>query len=200
MEAFEHVAKVFLETQGYAVSTNVKFPVRRRTRKKAYAEYQVHGYEVDLVAAKAEELLLGSVKSFFGSQGVSRQHFKAIADPKGKRLWVENKLFNEPDVQEGVLSEAAKQFGYPQSRIFLGLFVGRFKPTDEDSIRKHLSRLKCGGGPVLIFDLQTILGGVVAAAKNDTYRDDPVIVVIKGLHKLKWLSTDNGGQGQSENR
>jgi len=51
MEAFEHVAKVFLESRGYAVSTNVKFPVRRRTKKQAYKEYQEHGYEVDLVDA-----------------------------------------------------------------------------------------------------------------------------------------------------
>ena len=53
MEAFEHVAKVFLESKGYAVSTNVKFPIRRRTKKQAYEEYQEHGYEVDLVPLRA---------------------------------------------------------------------------------------------------------------------------------------------------
>jgi len=33
MEAFEHVVKVFLEAKGYVVTSNVKFPVRRKTKK-----------------------------------------------------------------------------------------------------------------------------------------------------------------------
>ena len=96
MEAFEHVAKVFLEPQGYAVSTNVEFSVRRRAKKQAYEEYQERGYEVDLVAARADELLLGSVKSFFGLFGLSKQFFREIADQSKKKWWGSNKLFTEP--------------------------------------------------------------------------------------------------------
>jgi len=33
MEAFEHVVKVFLEAKDYVVTSNVKFPVRRKTKK-----------------------------------------------------------------------------------------------------------------------------------------------------------------------
>ena len=33
MEAFEHVVRVFLETQRFAVTSNVKFPIRRESRK-----------------------------------------------------------------------------------------------------------------------------------------------------------------------
>ncbi len=72
MESFEHLVKVFLESQcqQYVVTTNVKFPIRKKTRKVEREEYQTHGHEVDIVAARFDSLLLGSVKSFFGSKGV----------------------------------------------------------------------------------------------------------------------------------
>ena len=188
MEAFEHVAKVFLESQGYAVSTNVKFPVRRRTKKQAYEEYQEHGYEVDLVAARADELLLGSVKSYFGSFGLSRQFFREIADGSKRQWWEHNKLFNEPEVQAGILSGAAERFGYPPARIFLGLFVGKFKSGDEADIRAHLEQMRFGGGAVRLFDLRTVAAGVIAEAGKKTYRDDPVIVAVKCLLELGWVN------------
>jgi hypothetical protein len=65
----------------------VKFPVRRRTKKQAYEEYQEHGYEVDLVSARADELLLGSVKYYFGSFRLSRQFFREIAGGSKRKLW-----------------------------------------------------------------------------------------------------------------
>lgn len=61
MESFEQVAKVFYQARGYVVTSNVKFPVRRQTRKAAYAEFQEHGYEINLVGARAESLMLASL-------------------------------------------------------------------------------------------------------------------------------------------
>lgn len=84
MEAFEHLVKVYLEAQGYVVTSNVKFPVKKKTKKTSYDEYQTHGYEIDIVAARNDSLLLGSVKSFFGSGGVSRQCFTGCADTSKK--------------------------------------------------------------------------------------------------------------------
>ncbi len=75
MEAFEHIVKVYLETQGYTVSSNVKFPVPLLTNKRTRREVQTHGYEVDVVASRVNELVLGSVKSYLGSKGVNRQGF-----------------------------------------------------------------------------------------------------------------------------
>src|ERR1700722_4913359 len=51
------------------VSSGIKFSVKGQTRK-ATKEIQKHGYEVDLVGARADKLVLASVKSFFGSQRV----------------------------------------------------------------------------------------------------------------------------------
>jgi len=94
VEAFEQVVKVFLEAKGYVVTSNVKFPVRRKTKKVKYDEYQTHGYEVDIVAARHDSLILGSVKSFFGSVGVNRQGFRGIADNSRRTDFRNYVIFN----------------------------------------------------------------------------------------------------------
>lgn len=74
VEAFESFVAIALETEGFVVSEAVKFPVKRKTGKAAYAEEQTHGYEVDLVGARRDRLVLATVKSFFGSRGVVADH------------------------------------------------------------------------------------------------------------------------------
>lgn len=69
MESFEQFVAVAMEAEGLIVSEAVKFPVRRQTRKVAHDEVQTHGYEVDLVGARADRLVLATVKSFLGSRG-----------------------------------------------------------------------------------------------------------------------------------
>ena len=193
MEAFEHVVKVFLETQGFAVTSNVKFPVRKRVKKAAREEFQTHGYEVDLVAARRDQLLLGSVKSFLGSKGLSRQAFVGIADTTRKTHFDLCKLFNDTEVRNGVIAEASSRYGYSNGSIRMALFVGKFAGTDEPIIRKHLVSLKVDGKPVEIFSLREIILGVVKAAQAKTYVDDPVIVTVKCLHALGLLQGNPEG-------
>ena len=70
MEAYESFAALAMETEGLVVSEAIKFPVKRQTGKVNYAEFQTHGFEVDLVGARRDKLVLATVKSFFGSAGV----------------------------------------------------------------------------------------------------------------------------------
>jgi len=70
MEAFETFVALALETEGLVVSEAVKFDVARQTS----SGYQTHGYEVDLLGARRDHLVLASVKSFFGSKGVNADH------------------------------------------------------------------------------------------------------------------------------
>ncbi|MEZ5110342.1 MAG: hypothetical protein R2732_02410 [Microbacteriaceae bacterium] len=60
VEAFEQFVALALEAEGLVVSSALKFPVKRRTRKTAYEEWQTHGFEVDLVAARADKLVLAT--------------------------------------------------------------------------------------------------------------------------------------------
>lgn len=181
MEAFEQVVKVFLEANGYIVTSNVKFPVRRKTKKLRYDEYQTHGYEVDIVAARHDSLILGSVKSFFGSVGVNRQGFRGIADTSRQTYFQSYAIFNEHEIREGILSEAEKRYGYPRSQIQFWLFVGRFKAGNESIITNHLSGIETGAGPVRVVNLNSIIEGLLEAAQSKTYYNDPVIVTLKAL-------------------
>ena len=182
MEAFEHVVKVYLQHQGYVVSNNMKFYVRRQTGRKAYAEFQTHGYDMDIVAAREDELLLGSVKSYFGSQGVSRAFFKNLS-PGGKAaVHARATIFNEEDVRKGILQEAKRIYGYPLSKIRLGLFVGKFAGgTHEADIREHLSRLRVGGKSVQVVGIEEIANALTEMTESRTYHDDPVVMTVKVL-------------------
>ena len=181
MEAFEQVIKVFLEAKGYVVTTNVKFPVRRKTRKVKYDEYQTHGYEVDIVAARHDSLILASVKSFFGSVGVNRQGFRGIADNSRQPHFKNYAMFNEPEVREGILREAEKRYGYSRSQTQFHLFAGKFKAGDEIIITDHLNGIEAGAGPVKVVNLESIVEGLLDAAQSKTYYNDPVIMTLKTL-------------------
>lgn len=177
MEAFEHVVKVFLEGQGYAVTNNIKFPITREIVKKdGRRENQTHGYEVDIVAAKGTELLLASVKSFLGSRGVTRQGFSGLADPSKPTDFGAYRMFNDRDVRDGILRQASSRYGYSTRDIKWALFVGRFLSRDEDAIRGHLAQ-----AGIRVFGIAEIVQGLRLVAISSTYVDDPVVVTLKCL-------------------
>src|SRR5438309_11835224 len=103
-----------METEDLIVAGNLKFPVPRQTKKLLADEIQTHGYEVDLVGARHDKLVLASVKSFFGSRGVNEQGFIGLADESKDTHFGRYNLFNELDIQQGVVRAAATQFGYSE--------------------------------------------------------------------------------------
>jgi hypothetical protein len=121
MEAFEHFVAVALGAERFVVSSGVKFPVTRRTKKKQHAETQTHGYEVDLVAARADRLVLATVKSFFGSTGVKAEGVRG----EGKHAGL-YRLLNDEEIRTQVVAEAAERYGYRTEQVELRLYVGRF--------------------------------------------------------------------------
>jgi FAD/FMN-containing dehydrogenase len=64
VEAFESFVALALEIEGLVVSEAMKFDIARQTT----SGLQAHGYEVDLVGARHDLLVLASVKSYFGSK------------------------------------------------------------------------------------------------------------------------------------
>jgi hypothetical protein len=105
VESFEQFVAVAMEAEGLIVSEAVKFPVERQTRKATYTERQTHGYEVDLVGARADRLVLATVKSFFGSRGVVAEHVMGSGgDLRSRNGYI---LLNDPQVRDGVVAAAA---------------------------------------------------------------------------------------------
>ena len=187
MEAFEEFVKVFLEQQKYVVTGNIKFPVRQKTKKQAYDEWQTHGHEVDVVAARSKSLVLGTVKSFFGSGGVNKQQFKGIADESRKTHFKQFSIINDLNVQEQIIAGAADRFGYPKGEIQIWVFVGHFKNGHENPIREHLNQVSRNGVRMKVYGLNEIVEGVMEASKSTTYFNNQVVVALKCLREADKL-------------
>jgi len=184
MESFEHVCKVALEAEGFVVTGNVKFLVRRLTRKASREEWQTHGYEVDLVGTRNEELVLASVKSFFGSRGVNSQSFKGLADESKHCDFGGYKLFNDSELRDHVVELAATRYGFAVDQVKLRLYVGRFAGGHEERVIEHLQ-----GMGVRVETLEKIVDSLIETAQRRTYTDDPVVMTVKALAEAGRLCT-----------
>lgn len=182
MESFEQLCKVALEAEGFVVTGNVKFFVRRKTRKAAYDEFQEHGYEVDLVGARADRLILASVKSYLGSRGVNRQNFVGLADTSKPTDYGGYKIFNDAELRRDVVAAACTRYGYGASQVEMRLYVGKFARGHQNDVKRHLAERA-----VKVVTLPEILDAIVAYAGRKTYVDDPVVMTVKALaadHRL----------------
>jgi hypothetical protein len=183
MESFEQFVAIAMEAEGLIVSEAVKFPVQRQTRKQLHDEYQTHGYEVDLIGARADQLVLATVKSFLGSRGVVADHVMGTGgDQKSRDLYL---LLNDPKIRSGVIQAATERYGYTESQVTLRLYVGRFaapiKRTHEPAIREWAASQIAGAGPIEVYGLADVVNAVRKAAASKTYRDNPVLVTMKVL-------------------
>ncbi|HET9677751.1 MAG TPA: hypothetical protein VFP21_09635 [Solirubrobacterales bacterium] len=189
MESFEQVCRVALEAEGYAVSGNVKFFVRRKTNKQSRDEYQTHGYEIDLLGAKGGSLVLAEVKSFLGSTGVSTAGFVGITGATTKASKASLfKLFNDADLRKKVLAEARKRYGYKAGEIEMRLYVGKFRKGHEEAVRNHLATFR--RPPVRVIALEEIVEQLLKQAASKSYLDDPVLVTVKALAAADRIKRD----------
>lgn len=183
MEAFESFVAIALESEGFVVSGGVKFPVAMQTQKAKYEEIQTHGFEVDLVAARADRLVLATVKSFFGSQGVKAED--VLGSTTNVTARKRYRLLNDVTVRSGVIDGAAHRYGYQPAQVELRFYVGRFagpmKGTHEAKIRAWCESQQAGGGPIAVFGVKEVLARVQNAAASKQYRDNAVLVTMKVL-------------------
>ncbi|KQS08317.1 hypothetical protein ASG04_14520 [Curtobacterium sp. Leaf183] len=169
-----------METEGLVVSSALKFPVKRRTRKAAYEEWQTHGFEVDLVGARANRLVLATVKSFFGSRGVVAAHVRGEAvDPRHNALYA---LMNDSVVRATVVEGAADRFGFELDQVELRLYVGRFAGgANEAEARQWCATQEVGSGPIAVVGAAEVVKTVRTVARSKQYRDDAVLATLKVL-------------------
>lgn len=183
MEAFESFVAVALEADGFVVSSGVKFPVKILTSKTARAEFQTHGFEVDLVAARSDKLILATVKSFFGSRGVAAEHVlgESLRSAAVKRY----AILNNREVRSKVVRLAAQRYGYRTSQVELRFYVGRFAGrgggSHEARIRAWAKTQRVGSGTIKVIDLSEVVDKVVEVARSTQYIDNPVLVALKVL-------------------
>lgn len=179
MEAFEQFVALALEHEGFIVAGGLKFPVRRKTAKSAYDEWQTHGFEVDLVAARQDRLVLATVKSFFGSRGVVSEHVTGATQDRWARLYA---LLNDRDVRDTVVDLAADRFGYEPDQVEVRLYAGRFAGgRHEDEVRAWCATQSVGSGPIAVIGAEDVVSRVRELAASGTYRDNAVLATLKVL-------------------
>jgi hypothetical protein len=185
VEAFESIVAVALEADGFVVSPAVKFPVRLKTKKAMYEEWQTHGYEVDLVGARNDQLVLATVKSFFGSAGVNADHVMGTTNSERKRK--RYALLNDRLIRPKILRAASERYGYPkdqiQLRLYVGRFAGRIRKEHEGRIRKWAKTRQVGMGPIEVFGVDEVVDKVLREASSKQYRDNPALATIKALRE-----------------
>jgi hypothetical protein len=198
MEAFETFVALALEEDGFIVSSAVKFPVRRQVRKALRVEIQEHGYEVDLVAARADRLVLATVKSLLGSRGVVAEAVTGETDDRRKSGMY--KLLNDRVIRDGVVKAVAKRYGYKPNQIELRLYAGRFAGRrageHERRIREWAATQRVGAGKIAVVGLDEVVRKVRLAAKRKQYRDNPALVAVKVLGEAGQLVDLNEADGE----
>jgi hypothetical protein len=180
VEAFEQFVALDLEADGLVVSEAIKFPVKRRTRRADRPEIQTHGYEVDLIGARSDMLVLATVKSFFGSRGV---HIREVSGEGGNtRAYA---FLNDAIIRDGVVNAACERYGYRPDQLRVRLYVGKFagsaKADQEAIIRAWCSSQWIGGGPIEVRSLHDIIAKIRRVSSSTMYRDNAVIVTMKVL-------------------
>jgi len=187
MEAFESFVALALETEQLVVSEALKFPVQQQTT----SGLQTHGYEVDLVGARSDRLVLATVKSYFGSTGVIAEHVagKAKNATHNKRYALLNNLV----VRDAVVAAAAERFGYEANQLEMRLYVGHFagKSGDhEDRVREWCANQHVGGRPINVFGVREVVDQVREVAASKQYRDNAALVTMKLLDAAGALNFD----------
>jgi hypothetical protein len=187
VEAFESFVALVLEAEGLVVSESAKFPVRLQTQRRDRVEVQTHGYEVDLVGARADKLVLASVKSYLGSHGVVAGH--VTGETKDESARKRYSLLNRREVRGPVIRAAARRYGYRTAQVELRLYAGKFSTDrDERQVREWARRQRVGAGPIGVYGLADVVGVVREAAVPRAYRDNPVLVTMKVLEAAGMLS------------
>jgi hypothetical protein len=183
VEAFRVVCGHCFGSRGFVVSGSVKFPVRLKINPVAGPKEKTHGFEVDLVGARADGLVLASVKSFFGSGGVVAEHVTgATANVRARKLY---RLLNDVTIREKVIAGAAERYGYQQSQVQLRFYVGGFagpvQGTDKAKVEQWCSEQHAGAGPIAVYGVGDVVERVLRAATAKQYRDNRVLVAMKVL-------------------
>lgn len=198
MEAFESFVALAMETEGLVVSEAVKFKLVLQTKKVESIEFQEHGYEVDLVAARQDRLVLASVKSFFGSQGVKPKEVAGLTGKQGDRGY---KMFNRPEVRDAILEAACKTYGYQPQQVEFRLYVGHFSSVAQEiETRNWCESQQVGAGSIGLYSVDQIVDVVKDKASSKTYQNNPALVALKVLQEAEQYSLKKSKHQKKESK
>jgi hypothetical protein len=189
MEAFESFVALTMEAEGLVVSEAVKFKVPVEVIKPNRTENQSHGYEVDLVGANTTRIVLATVKSFFGSNGVYADHVSGHTTSTWRKAYA---LLNDDRVTDAVIKGVKERYGYTEHQIEFRLYAGNFAAPKsgkhEKAVREWAATKILGSGPVKVYNVVEVATEARKVAEVKQYRDNAALVAIKVLEAAHMLT------------
>lgn len=134
------------------------------------------------MAARADVLVLATVKSFFGSRGVAAEDVAG-----GGRFGAHYKLLNDSFIRDEVIAAAAKRYGYRKDRVRLRLYAGRFAGPGKGI---HEARIREMPG-FEVFGPEEIASKLIDVAASKQYRDSPALAAVKLLVRCSARSPES---------
>lgn len=178
MEAFESFVALALESEDYVVGGPYYF--RPSAEMRVRHGLQNSSFEVDLVGARKDRLVLATVKSYLGSGGVKFNEVRGIG--RGASGY---KMLNRAEVTETIITESCEKFGYARSQIEFRLYAGKFQnQLQEQKTREWAAQQTFGGGPLLVFKAEEVLDQVQVLAQHTSYIDNPSLVAVKVMNHV----------------
>ena len=188
-EATEHLVRLYLETKGYVVTTNKVIKLPQHITTKTGPQEQLTPFEVDIVAVHPGngDRILGDVKSYFGSYGLRKAHFKDLGSSK-PRLQKRMRLFNDEDFAKRLLGRLDGDYG---GKFRVELYIGKIKHADANDLLNYLSARTLDGRPVRLVRFDEVMRTLIRYIRDQgtTYFNDQVIQTIKVLDALGFLSS-----------
>ena len=190
-EATEEMVASLLRQAGFVVATDVKISSRG---EKTYGG-QIKDFPVDIIAInpKKQELIVGEVKSWWGSTGLTPHHIVGTW-PENPSQYVKSfKILNNKDnLREKFERLVKEQFGDYDYKFVL--YAGRAK--NESLIRDNLSKIKMFDKPVelvIIRELLTDFINSIEGTKNkiSTYNNEIAIATLQALNEYKMLKSSD---------
>lgn len=176
MDAFEHIVRGILNREGYWTRVGYKVELTKN-EKVSIGRPSTPRWEIDILAYKpsSNELLVVECKSYLDSTGVAYESISDSNSRSAKRF----KLFTEPMTRTVVLERLkqqliANQMILPQTRVSLGLAVGKFRSQKDSTLLRALFDKR---GWVLFSD-EWISEKLNSAAKSG-YENDSAIIAAK---------------------
>lgn len=122
------------------------------------------------MGARADRLVLASVKSYLGSHGVVAEH--VTGETRDERARKRYSLLNRREVRGPVIKAAAKCYGYRAGQVELRLYVGKFS-TGARGYRDN---------PVLVTRSRSVVGqlGSVSVRVRSAFMGSPMWSVSSG--------------------
>ena len=188
MEATESLVAALLQARGYIVSTGYKlWPGTRKTFGGQSISIDIDVHAVDTAR---QRVIVGEVKSYWSSQGISPESIVEEWTAEG-RHHTRLKLINNKDGVQTVVWDMLKEQVGARYKFHSVLFAGKIQNRDE--VKSRLEQKQIFDNKARLVVIGDMIGEFLISyreRKRRSYIDDPAIATIVAMEHSGMLRDD----------